>query len=175
VRKRRSYEIALSAICTALILLLLWLSVLLRLGSVAFYVVCGGILMIPLTKKYYVVAVLSYVASSLLAFAVVGDIVSILGFVAYFGPMTMASVIMQEKGLKHYIAIPVKVVYINGVLALLYFVAGTFFVDLTSLGVNSIPYIVIALIATLVLLAIDFIMLYTYKTFKDRIAKIIRD
>lgn len=131
--------------------------------------------MIPLTKNYYVVAVLAYIASSLLAFAVVGDIIAILGFVAYFGPMTIASVIMSDRGVKPYISIPAKVVYINGILALLYFVAGTFFVDLSALGIYSVPYVLIAVIATLALLAIDFIMIYTYKTLKDKIAKIIKD
>lgn len=174
MKKRRTYEIALGAICTALILLLLWLSVLLRFGTAAFYIVCSGVLMVPLTKKYYVASILSYIASSLLAFAVVGDIFSILGFVAYFGPITILSVFLFEKNIKLYFTLPLKIVLINAALAVFYFVTDTFFINFDMLGFKM-HYIFIALIGTALLVGLDFAMLYIYKELKPKVARLIRD
>lgn len=174
MKRRRTYEIALAAICTGLILLLLWLSVVVRFGTIALYVVSCGVLMVPLTKKYYLSAILSYIASSLLAFAVVGDIFSILGFVAYFAPMTIFSVVMYERGVKWFISLPIKIVFINAVLALFYFVTGTLFLDFNALGFN-VNYAVIALLGTILLVALDYVMVYIYTVVKVRVQKIIRD
>lgn len=153
---------------------MLWLSVVVRFGTVAFYIVCSGVLMVPLTKKYYVASIFSYVASSLLAFAVVGDIFSILGFVAYFGPMTLVSAIMFEKKVKWFVAIPIKVVLVNVALAVFYFVTQTIFLDFSALGFQM-HYIFIAILGTLMLITLDFAMLYIYSFIKSRLINILRD
>ena len=174
MKSRRSYEIALAAICTGLILFMLWISVVARYGTVAIYIVCSIVLMAPLTKKYYFASIFSYVASSLLAFVIVGDIFSILGFVAYFGPMTLISVIMREKKVKWFVALPIKIVIMNAVLALFYFVTRTLFVDYNAIGLN-VHYSIIAIVCTILLVALDYILLYLYGFVKSRIGKVLRD
>ena len=162
---KRTYQIALAGIATGLILLFLWLKVIVRYGSLSFYILCSAVLMVPLSKRYYISAIFSYVASSLLAFAVLGDILSVIGFVAYFGPMTIASVAMAEKNLKLYITMPIKIIYINAALAVFYFVTNTIFIAWDKLSFE-IPYVFIALIGTVALLVLDLVMLLIYSKLK---------
>ncbi|MGN1096651.1 MAG: hypothetical protein ACI4QU_02315, partial [Christensenellales bacterium] len=67
--KRQTVEIAVAGISAGLILLLLWLSVIVRYGTVSFYIAAAVVLMAPICKKYYWAAAFAYIAASLLAFA----------------------------------------------------------------------------------------------------------
>lgn len=172
--KRQTIEIAVAGISAGLMLLLLWLSVIVRYGTVSFYIAASVVLMAPICKKYYWAAAFAYIASCLLAFAIVGDILQILGFIIYFGPMTFISTVMAEKSVKPYITFPVKIVYINACLSALYFGSKTLFVDLSSLGVE-INYAVIAVVGTLALLLLDTLMLMLYTRLKPLMDKAIKD
>ncbi|MGN0795726.1 MAG: hypothetical protein ACI4MT_02075 [Christensenellales bacterium] len=172
--KRQTIEIAVAGISAGLILLLLWLSVIVRYGTVSFYIAAAVVLMVPICKKYYWAAAFAYISASLLAFAIVGDILQILGFLIYFGPMTFISTIMAEKNVKPYITFPVKIVYINACLAALYYGSKTLFVDLSQLGLE-IHYAVIAIVGTIILLLLDTIMLMLYIRLKPIIDKAIKD
>ena len=172
--KRQTIEIAVAGISAGLMLLLLWLSVIVRYGTVSFYIAASVVLMAPICKKYYWAAAFAYIASSLLAFAIVGDILQILGFIIYFGPMTFISTVMAEKSVKPYITFPVKIVYINACLSALYFGSKTLFVDLSKLGVE-INYAVIAVVGTLALLLLDTLMLMLYTRLKPLMDKAIKD
>lgn len=172
--KRQTIEIAVAGISAGLMLLLLWLSVIVRYGTISFYIAASVVLMAPICKKYYWAAAFAYIASCLLAFAIVGDILQILGFIIYFGPMTFISTVMAEKSVKPYITFPVKIVYINACLAALYFGSKTLFVDLSSLGVE-INYAVIAVVGTLALLLLDTLMLMLYTRLKPLMDKAIKD
>lgn len=172
--KRQTIEIAVAGISAGLILLLLWLSVIVRYGTISFYIAAAVVLMVPICKKYYWAAAFAYISASLLAFAIVGDILQILGFLIYFGPMTFISTIMAEKNVKPYITFPVKIVYINACLAALYYGSKTLFVDLSQLGLE-IHYAVIAIVGTIILLLLDTIMLMLYIRLKPIIDKAIKD
>lgn len=172
--RRPTIEIAVAGISAGLMLLFLYLAVIVRVGSISLFVAASVVLMVPISKKYYVAAVFAYVASSLLAFAIVGDILQVLGFIIYFGPMTIASCVMAEKKVKPYITFPVKIVYINATLAILYFAANTLVVDLSSLGIN-IHYAVIAVVGTVLLLLLDTLMLMLYVRLKPLMDKVIKD
>ena len=172
--KRQTVEIAVAGISAGLILLLLWLSVIVRYGTVSFYIAAAVVLMAPICKKYYWAAAFAYIAASLLAFAIVGDILQILGFVIYFGPMTFISTIMAEKNVKPYVTFPVKIVYINACLAALYYGSKTLFVDLSTLGIE-INYAVIAIVGTIILLLLDTVMLMLYIRLKPIMDKAIKD
>ncbi len=50
-RQDAIYRIALAGICAALSLLLVWLSVVIRYSTIAFYVAAGIVLMIPMTQR----------------------------------------------------------------------------------------------------------------------------
>ena len=172
--KRQTIEIAVAGIAAGLMLLLLWLSVIVRYGTVSFYIAASVVLMAPICKKYYWAAAFAYIASCLLAFAIVGDILQILGFIIYFGPITFISTVMAEKNVKPYVTFPVKIVYINACLAALYFGSKTLFVDLSSLGVE-INYAVVAVGGTLALLLLDTLMLMLYTRLKPLMDKAIKD
>lgn len=172
--RRPTIEIAVAGISAGLMLLSLYLAVIVREGSISLFVAASVVLMVPISKKYYVAAVFAYVASSLLAFAIVGDILQVLGFIIYFGPMTIASCVMAEKKVKPYITFPVKIVYINATLAILYFAANTLVVDLSSLGIN-LHYAVIAVVGTVLLLLLDTLMLMLYVRLKPLMDKVIKD
>ncbi len=174
-RKRHSYEVALAGICTAIILLFLWLSVLVRYGTISFFIICCGILMLPLSKKYYWSAIFAWIASSLLAFAIVGDIFAVLGFLAYFAPMTIGAVIMKEKKVPWWVALVVKTIFINAMLAVFYFATNLIAIDLSAMGLGDLHYAVIAVVGTLILLAVDYLMLLVYGGVKKRFAPIIKD
>ena len=172
--RRPTIEIAVAGISAGLMLLFLYLAVIVRVGSISLFVAASVVLMVPISKKYYVAAVFAYVASSLLAFAIVGDILQVLGFIIYFGPMTIASCVMAEKKVKPYITFPVKIVYINATLAILYFATNTLVVDLSSLGIN-LHYAVIAVVGTVLLLLLDTLMLMLYVRLKPLMDKVIKD
>lgn len=172
--RRPTIEIAVAGISAGLMLLFLYLAVVVRVGSISLFVAASVVLMVPISKKYYVAAVFAYVASSLLAFAIVGDILQVLGFIIYFGPMTIASCVMAEKRVKPYITFPVKIVYINATLAILYFATNTLVVDLSSLGIN-LHYAVIAVVGTVLLLLLDTLMLMLYVRLKPLMDKVIKD
>lgn len=172
--RRPTIEIAVAGISAGLMLLFLYLAVIVRVGSISLFVAASVVLMVPISKKYYVAAVFAYVASSLLAFAIVGDILQVLGFIIYFGPMTIASCVMAEKKVKPYITFPVKIVYINATLAILYFATNTLVVDFSSLGIN-LHYAVIAVVGTVLLLLLDTLMLMLYVRLKPLMDKVIKD
>lgn len=171
-RQHFIYEVALGGISAAMALLLVWLSVVVRYGTIGFYVAACCALLVPLSQKYYFASISAYVVSSLLAFAIVGDIFMISGYVVYFAPMCIASAIMLEKKVKWFISIPIKVVFIGLALAFLYYVAGTIMISSEIIG--EIPFWAVELVGIVALLLIDFLMGYVYGVLKDRVSRVLR-
>ena len=152
-RQEAIYQIALAGISAAVSLLFVGLSVLVRFSTIAFYVAASVAIMVPLTKRYYLAGFFAYAVSASLGFVIAGDIYTVAGFVAYFGPMALITGIMFNKKVKWFIALPVKIVYINGALALLYFVCNTIMIDASIM--DRLDYWVVALVGTLALVLID--------------------
>ena len=171
-RQEAIYRLALAGISAAIALLAVGLSVLVRYSTIAFYVAAGLALMIPLSKRYYVSAFFAYGASAALGFVIAGDIFTVLGYVAYFGPIALLSGILYNVRLKWYFALPIKAVFINGVLALLYFVGGTFVLDISL--IESVPYWALALVGTVILLAIDAVQVLAYRKLIPLVDKALR-
>ena len=138
----------------------------------ALYVCASIALIVPLTQKYYFATAFAYIVSSLLAFAIVGDILLISGFVVYFAPMTIMSGVMIEKKVKWFISIPVKVVYIGLALAFLFYVAGT--IMISDKIVEEVPFWAVEVVGIVVLLLVDFLMGYVYQALKKRVSKVIK-
>ena len=171
-RQGAIYRIALAGICSALSLLLVWLSVVARYGTLGFFVAAGIVLMIPLSKKYYLSAFFAYAVSAGLSF-LVGDIASIIGYVIYFGPMALLVGIFANKNVKLFISLPIQACYTVGALALLYFVFGSVVVSYDALF--DVDFWIIATVGTVVLLTIDVVEWFAYRFVVPRISKVLRD
>lgn len=171
--KKTAYALALAGISAALALLFVWLGVVVRYVTVAMFAAAGVAVMAPVTKRYYASAVFAYVVSAGLGF-LVGDVTTVVGYALYFGPMALISAVMWEKKVKWYISYPVKIVFINGALAALYF--GLQAIEVLAPDVAAyFDYWAIALLGTIALLLIDLLMNYVYRTMRKVLAKVIRD
>ena len=171
-RQDAIYQLALAGISAAIALLFVGLSVLVRFSTIAFYVAASIAIMVPLAKRYYLAGFFAYAVSAALGFVIAGDIYTVAGFVAYFGPMALITGIMFNKKVKWFISLPIKIVYINGALALLYFVCNTIMIDASIM--EKLSYPVIALVGTLALVLIDYVLQFVYARLIPIIEKVLR-
>lgn len=173
-RQEAVYRVALAGISAAVALLMVWLGVVVRFSTIAFFIAASVALMIPLSQKYYLSSILAYVASAGLSFLVAGDVFSVMGYVVYFGPMAIISGIMLNHSdkVKWWIQLIIKIVYINGALALLYFVCHNIVID--SSIADKIQYWMIALGGTVVLIALDYALQFIYKRMAIVVGKALR-
>ena len=168
------YRVALAGISAAVALLMVWLGVVVRFSTSAFFIAASVALMVPLSQKYYLSSVLAYVVSAGLSFAVAGDVFSVMGYVVYFGPMAIISGIMLNHSdkINRWVQLIVKIVYINGALALLYFVCHNIVLD--SSIVDKVQYWMIALFGTIILVALDYALQFIYKRIAILVGKALR-
>lgn len=173
-RQEAVYRVALAGISAAVALLMVWLGVVVRFSTVAFFIAASVALMVPLSQKYYLSSVLAYVVSAGLSFLVAGDVFSVMGYVVYFGPMALISGVMLNHNdkIKWWIQLIVKIVYINGALALLYFVCHNIVLD--SSIIDKVQYWMIALFGTVILVALDYALQFIYKRIAILVGKALR-
>lgn len=173
-RQEAVYRVALAGISTAVALLMVWLGVVVKFSTVAFFIAAAVALMVPLSQKYYLSSVLAYVVSAGLSFLVAGDVFSVMGYVVYFGPMAIISGAMlnHKDKIKWWVQLIVKIVYINCALALLYFVCHNIVLD--SSIIDKVQYWMIALFGTAILVAIDFALQFIYKRIAILVGKALR-
>lgn len=172
-RSQRLYEVALAGISTALAFLLLAISMLVRYGSIGFFFVAALAICMPIKKRYYFAPIAAYIASSLLCLAMPYDIMSVMGFIFYFGPITIVGIILYEKNIKWFIIYPIKFIYMAGSIAFMYYVAGTIMISPDIIG--AIPFWAVELAGVPILLALDIAMLFIYKFLAPKVCKVIRD
>ncbi len=165
---------ALAGISAAVALLMVWLGVVVRVSTVAFFIAAAVALMVPLSQKYYLSSVLAFVVSAGLSFLVAGDVFSVMGYVVYFGPMAIISGVMlnHKDKIKWWVQLIVKILYINGALALLYFVCNNIVID--SSIIDKVQYWMIALFGTVILIAIDYALQFIYKRIAVLVGKALR-
>mgnify|MGYP000655344227 FL=1 len=173
-RQEAVYRVALAGISAAVALLMVWLGVVVRFSTIAFFIAASVALMVPLSQKYYLSSVLAYVVSAGLSFAVAGDVFSVMGYVVYFGPMAIISGIMLNHSdkINRRVQLIAKLVYINGALALLYFVCHNIVLD--SSIVDKVQYWMIALFGTIILVALDYALQFIYKRIAILVGKALR-
>ncbi len=173
-RQEAVYRVALAGISAAVALLMVWLGVVVRFSTIAFFIAASVALMVPLSQKYYLSSVLAYVVSAGLSFAVAGDVFSVMGYVVYFGPMAIISGIMLNHSdkINRWVQLIVKIVYINGALALLYFVCHNIVLD--SSIVDKVQFWMIALFGTIILVALDYALQFIYKRIAVLVGKALR-
>ena len=172
-RSQRLYEVALAGISTALAFLLLAISMLVRYGSIGFFFVVALAICMPIKKRYYFAPIAAYIASSLLCLAMPYDIMSVMGFIFYFGPITIVGIILYEKNIKWFIIYPIKLIYMAGSIAFMYYVAGTIMISPDIIG--AIPFWAVELAGVPILLALDIAMLFIYKFLAPKVCRVIRD
>ena len=172
-RSQRLYEVALAGISTALAFLLLAISMLVRYGSIGFFFVAALAICMPIKKRYYFAPIAAYIASSLLCLAMPYDIMSVMGFIFYFGPITIVGIILYEKNIKWFIIYPIELIYMAGSIAFMYYVAGTIMISPDIIG--AIPFWAVELAGVPILLALDIAMLFIYKFLAPKVCKVIRD
>ena len=78
-RQERIYRVALAGISAAVALLCVWLGVVIRYSTVAFFIAAGIALMVPTSQKYYLSSVFAYLVSAGLSFLVAPDIFAMRG------------------------------------------------------------------------------------------------
>ena len=171
-RQGAIYRVALAGISSALALLLVWLSVVARYGTLGFFAAAGLVLMVPLAKKYYVSAVFAYAVSAGLSL-LVGDLASVMGYILYFGPMAIVLGIFVNKKIKWFVSLPIQIVYAVSMLAVLYYVFGSIIVNYEAL--LDVKFYVFALVGTPVLVAINFVLQLAYVKIVPTVAKALRD
>lgn len=130
--------------------------------------------MVPTSQKFYLSSILAYIVSAGLSFLVAPDIFSVMGYVVYFGPMAVLSGILYDNRhkVKWWLALIIKIIYINGAIALLYFVCHNIVIDPTI--AEKLPYWAIAIIGTIVLVVIDYILQFVYKRIAIVVGKALR-
>ncbi len=179
-RQDAIYRIALAGICAALSLLLVWLSVVIRYSTIAFYVAAGIVLMIPMTQRYYLSSIFAFAVSAGLSFVIAGDIVAVAGYIVYFGPVSLITGFLMnirtkwwlESKLKWLVNAVVKLVYINGALAILYFVLGTIVVSESIM--EKVEYWMVALVGSIALMLIDVVQIFAFKYVSKVVGKVLR-
>lgn len=173
-RQQAIYRVALAGICSAVALLMVWLGVVVRFSTIAFFIAAGIALMVPLSQRYYFSAVMAYIVSAGLSLLVAGDIFSVMGYVIYFGPISLitGTLLNHKDKIKWWLALIIKVVYINGALALLYFVCHTIVIDESIM--DKLDYWMIALVGTLALVAIDYVIQIVYTRLVVLVSKSLR-
>lgn len=173
-RQETIYAVALAGISAAVALLMVWLGVVVRFSTVAFFIAASIAVMVPASQKYYFSSVFAYLVSAGLSFLVAGDVFSVMGYVVYFGPMAIITAVCcnHKDKIKWWIALIVKAVYINGALAILYFLCHNIVIDESI--IDKVQYWMIALFGTVLLIAIDYVLQFIYKRAGVLLARVLR-
>ena len=173
-RQETINAVALAGISAAVALLMVWLGVVVRFSTVAFFIAASIAVMVPASQKYYFSSVFAYLVSAGLSFLVAGDVFSVMGYVVYFGPMAIitATFFNYKDKVKWWIALIVKMVYINGALAILYFLCNNIVIDESI--IDKVQYWMIALFGTIILVAVDYLLQFIYKRAGILLSRVLR-
>lgn len=167
-----TYSIALAGISAGLALLFVWLGVVVRYSTVAFFVAASLAVMIPMTKRYYLASLIAYGISAGLSFVITGDIITVIGYILYFGPIGLLSAFFINIKLRWWIQLIIKLVFINGILAILYYLFGALDIELGSLHVE---FWMVALVGSPVLIAIDYVIQLAYRKIAQIMVRVLRE
>ena len=156
--KRKSFEIALSGVATAIASLFLCLGVLSPYLLMTGYLLGSFAMMLPLSKRFVQGSVLAYLASSLLAFLLGGVAYfwRLLPFIAFFGLHPLANHLQLKFKINRWLAYLIKALWFDGTLVLIWFFVcgGTSPVELISRAIGWI----IAIGGTLFFYAYDYLI-----------------
>lgn len=164
---RKSYIVALSGISTALAITFVMLAMYIEPMTITFYVMSAIAVMLPLTKNSYKGALLSCIATTILAVCLAP--IKSLPFAIFFGPYTIVSALLDSKA-KWYVSYPIKLLWFNLVLYILYLVVGVLVINFDKLGF-TLEYWAIAIIGSVLFILYDLLMRYVFRVMKYMVAK----
>ena len=125
--------------------------------------------MVPLSKQFYVMDVLAYVATVILALLVgglVGRWWEFIPFVMFFGLHPLANSLQLKYRVNRWVALAVKMVWFDAMLLVMYYALGSFMgLDSSTFWqtINDYVWIIILVAGSL------FLWLYDYVMFKVQI------
>lgn len=137
-----SKGIALSAVSTALAVVLLIFGAYFETFDLSCLFLASLCMMLPLYKKYYPGAFLSYVATSLLALLLTaGRFQVVIPFAMFFGLHAIANELQLKFNVNKIVAFIVKEIWFLGTLAVMYFFTKMFVSD-NEVFEKYMPYII---------------------------------
>ena len=165
----RSFQIALAGISCGAAFAALLLGYYVYWILATAYIVAQVALMVPLSKQFYVMDVLAYVATVILALLVgglVGRWWEFIPFVMFFGLHPLANSLQLKYSVNRWVALVVKMVWFDAMLFVMYYALGSFMGLNASTfwqTINDYVWIIILVAGSL------FLWLYDYLMFKVQI------
>ena len=172
--RNHPFRIALSAIASALAVVLLTLGMYVSVLTISAYMLASIALMLPLAKDFRLSAFLSYIATCLLAllFGGIGNIWRLFAFIVFFGLHPIVNSLQMRFKINRWIALIVKIIWFDVCMWLVWEFAGLFVVQY-----EWIERYIILLIATLgsaLFVLYDFLMFRFQKMVTFYVNKIAR-
>ncbi len=178
---KRSHIIALSGISCALALICVVGSIYVEFMTLSLAVLSAICIQMPLTQKYLLGGILSYVSTSIFAF-LIGNI-NALPFILFFGAYVLVQWLIEEKLspliknkiLKYSVAYVIKIGYFEAVIAIFWFLFNKLIPAFIIFG-NTIEmtYLIVSLAGIPLFLLYDLMMHLVFKNFTIVINKIIK-
>lgn len=178
---KRSHIIALSGISCALALICVVGSIYVEFMTLSLAVLSAICIQMPLTQKYLLGGILSYVSTSIFAF-LIGNI-NALPFILFFGAYVLVQWLIEEKLspliknkiLKYSVVYVIKIGYFEAVIAIFWFLFNKLIPAFIIFG-NTIEmtYLIVSLAGIPLFLLYDLMMHLVFKNFTMVINKIIK-
>lgn len=178
---KRSHIIALSGISCAMALICVVCSIYVEIMTLSFAVLAAVCIQMPLTQKYWLGGILSYVATSIIAF-LIGNI-NALPFVLFFGAYAIIQWgieqklynLIKNKILKYTVGYVIKIAYFEIIIAVFWFLFNAIIPTFVLFGKTiKLTYLIISLAGIPFFLIYDILMHYIFKNFTFIINKIIK-
>ncbi len=178
---KRSHIIALSGISCAMALICVVGSIYVEFMTLSFAVLAAVCIQMPLTQKYWLGGILSYVATSIIAF-LIGNI-NALPFILFFGAYTIIQwtveqklyKLIKSKILKYTIGYAIKIAYFEIIIAIFWFLFNAIIPTFVLFGKTiKLTYLIISLAGIPLFLIYDLLMHLIFKNFTYIINKIIK-
>lgn len=156
--RNQSFRIALSAVACALAVVFLTLGMYFSFLTVTAYVFACLAVMLPLAKDFRLSAFLCYVAACLLAllFGGVGNFWRLFAFVIFFGLHPIVNSLQVRFKINKWIALPVKIVWFDVSMWLVWEFAGLFVVQYE--WIEKYIVLLIATLGSALFIVYDFVM-----------------
>ena len=160
--RNSAYNIAVCAMFGALQLIFLVCAKYVEILTLSFYALSVCALIMPLTKKMYKESILTYFAVSILSFFL-SLIPECFVYILLCGAYTLLVVLFKEKKVTPFVAIPVKVIWVN----ISFFVFYIFFrefitLDLSKFGINEVPLWAYLVAVSIIAVIYDFLIKYLF-------------
>lgn len=143
-------------ILTALSVIALYISSLLPTNKITILAILSLIIPLAIIWTNIKTALTIYISTSILGILLIGLRGNVISYIILFGTYGFVKLFI-EKLKKIYLEIPLKILYFNGTLVLMYIIISNFIIDITKLQLK-LPMTLLILGANIVFLIADFII-----------------